>query len=624
MQLLEMSTKALASLINILIANAVFTRGSTKEDYADFVVELLTVGYGEHEPPAARVMQDALAKRAFVSLFEVCDPNEKVSVPKLNLCFNKAINALLGQDPEAVRARSSPGAPQKPRHIAATKSGRTGQTGHGRRKQAQDSGSGSGSETDSDTETAAQTEAAKAAKAADGSDEHEQTHAPTESLSAATEPTDSAFEQNAEQAHSTSETATAAPTEAAEAAEAADAPNEPGHTEATADSTERVFEPLGFKGPESDFDRAMDDFAHLLEAEKEPQGLQSPNTAEIAKLAEQAEHAHSSSETGSAESAESAEHSYAPVDVTMHDAADLREAEHTQQTQGLHPRDAGEDASVLLQPEMLEQSRVAVLEEQNAALQNAARIQAVHAAAQDAKIAELMQQARAAAILRAPRPKLTVVRASGSGGVEPKTPKTKKPSFHSGSVTGNTHTATHGRSYKERPMGGVPLCARVQAQSFATTYLGCRKGKGPLIPIKPSRIGKNVFSDIVVFLDDRDDGETQKNKLPRFLVFSDKYSDWKRDAVTHKMVEVPCVRPEFNVSPKALFDFSVSGSNGGVHQARMLAIQNAGTTIGPLGDAALTAYLPSEDEISRTAQWRNAPPPKRLKTTKSARVSDSD
>lgn len=621
MQLLEMSTKGLASLINILIANAVFTRGSTKEDHADFVVQLLTVGYGEHEPPAARVMQDALAKRAFIALFEVCHPNEKVSVPKLNLCFNKAINALLGQTPEdaeAVRSRSSPGAPQKPRHIAATKSGRTGRTGQGRRKQAQDSGSGSdsnsdsdsnsgsnsGSETDSDTETAAPTEAANVAKAADGPDE--QTHAPTESLSAPTEPTDSAFEQNAEQARPNSETASA---ESAESAESAGERNEPEHTE-------RVFEPLGFKEPESDFDRAMDDFAHLLEAEKEPQGLQPPNTAELAEIAaiaKIAEHAHSSSETEnaeteSAESAESAEHRDAPVDVTMHDAAD-----------------AGEDASVLLQPEMLEQSRVAVLEEQNAALRNAARVQAVQAALQDAKIAELIQQARASAPVRAPRPKLTVVCGSGSGGVEtPKTPNTKKRSFHSGSVTGNTHTATHGRSYKERPMGGVPLRARVQAQSFATTYLGRRKGKGPLIPIKPSRIGKNVFSDIVVFLDDRDDGETQKNKLPRFLVFSDKYSDWKRDPVTHKMVEVPCARPEFNVSPKALFDFSVSGSNGGVHRARMLAIQNAGTTIGPLGDAALTAYLPSEDEISRTAQWRNAPPPKRLKTTKPASDSDSD
>lgn len=620
MQLLEMSTKGLASLINILIANAVFTRGSTKEDHADFVVQLLTVGYGEHEPPAARVMQDALAKRAFIALFEVCHPNEKVSVPKLNLCFNKAINALLGQTPEdaeAVRSRSSPGAPQKPRHLAATKCGRAGRTGQGRRKQAQDSGSGSdsnsdsdsnsgsnsGSETDSDTETAAPTEAANVAKAADGPDE--QTHAPTESLSAPTEPTDSAFEQNAEQARPNSETASA---ESAESAESAGERNEPEHTE-------RVFEPL----VKSDFDLAMEDFAHLLE--NEPQVLSTIEKAEQ----ESAEHVHSSSETESAESAGPNEHSDAPVDVVMHDAADLREAEHTQHTQGLQPRDTGEDASVLLQPEMLEQSRVAVLEEQNAALRNAARVQAVQAALQDAKIAKLIQQARASAPVRAPRPKLTVVCGSGSGGVEtPKTPKTKKRSFHSGSVTGNTHTATHGTSYKERPMGGVPLRARIQAQSFATTYLGRRKGKGPLIPIKPSRIGKNVFSDIVVFLDDRDDGETQKNKLPRFLVFSDKYSDWKRDPVTHKMVEVPCVRTEFNVTPEALFSFSVSGSNGGVHKGRMLAIQNAGTTIGPLGDAALTAYLPSEDEISRTAQWRNAPPPKRLKTTKPASDSDSD
>jgi chemotaxis protein histidine kinase CheA len=385
------------------------------------------------------------------------------------------------------------------------------------------------------------------------------------------------------------------------------------------------------------FDAEAADSAKAAEAADSAADEQRDSPLDVAmqENQESAEHAHSSCETEASEASEASETAKpaeavetenakaadsakaadeqrdTPVDVAMHDAADPREGEHTQHAPG--PRDAGEIASAQPQPEQL---RVAVLEEQNAALQNAARVHAAHAAAQEAKIAELMQQARDAAHLRAPRPKrpkLSVVRASGSSEVE--TPKTKKRSFHSGSVTGNTLTGTHGKRYKEPPMGGVPLAARVQAQTFVTTYIGRRKGKGPLIPIKTSRIGKNAFSDIVSFLDDRDDGETQKNKLPRFLVFRDAYSDWKRDHATKQMIEVPCFRPEFNVTAKALFDFSVSGSNGGVHQARMLAIQNAGTTIGPLGDAALTAYLPSEDEISRTAQWRNAPPPKRIKTT---------
>jgi hypothetical protein len=287
--------------------------------------------------------------------------------------------------------------------------------------------------------------------------------------------------------------------------------------------------------------------------------------------------------------------------------------------------------------------QVAALGNQIAALQNAALVAAANTALLNARIAELEKQARdtaeaaeaaeAASAPRrprargVPRPTLSVVPDSGSGGVEK--PKTKKRGFHDGSVAGNTYAAVHGKSYKERPIGGVSLRARVQARSFGTTYLGRRTGSGPLIPFAPERKGKNLFVDIAVFLEDRDDGEKQKNKLRRYAVFCDTYNDWKRDPDTKEMVEVPCFRAEFNVTAEALFDFSVSGSNGGVHEGRMRAIKSAGSTIAPLGDAALIAYSPSYDELARTAQWRKAPPLKKLKTTKtksakSAFASDSD
>jgi hypothetical protein len=125
----------------------------------------------------------------------------------------------------------------------------------------------------------------------------------------------------------------------------------------------------------------------------------------------------------------------------------------------------------------------------------------------------------------------------------------------------------------------------------------------------------NVFDDVVRFLDDREDGETAAKKRKRFAVFRDRYTDRKRDHDTGEMVEFACFRPEVNVEPTALFAFSTAGANGGVHEARIRAIQRAGTTIGPLGEAALTAYSPSYEEMSRTAQWRKAPPAKRMKST---------
>ena len=60
--------------------------------------------------------------------------------------------------------------------------------------------------------------------------------------------------------------------------------------------------------------------------------------------------------------------------------------------------------------------------------------------------------------------------ATGSGGVEK--PPAKKRGFYVGSVDGNSHAGNHGKSYKERPMGAVPLRARVQAVLVEQLPLG--------------------------------------------------------------------------------------------------------------------------------------------------------
>jgi hypothetical protein len=446
------------------------------------------------------------------------------------------------------------------------------------------------------------------------------------------------------------ETGEAALTEAATSAEK---PNEPSELQSTMAPTESPTRVPLEEEPEPD-----PDMQDAREAEQ-PRNAAEINVAEIAELhtgeqgrlqtaeqkqAEQ-EKPEEAAPTEAAKESDKPEstHAESEADLVMLDVQDAAEqprndAESAESAESAENAEQGHSASAQPQQELSQPPRVATLEEKNAALQNAALVAAENTALLNARIAELEQQARvaeaaaAAAALRrprpraqaAPRPKLSIVADSGSGGVEK--PKTKKRGFHDGSVACNTYAAVHGRSYKERQMGGVPLRARVQARTFGTTYLGRRTGSGPLIPFAPERKGKNLFVDIAVFLEDRDDGETHRNKLRRYAVFCDTYNDWKRDPVTKEMVEVPCLRPEFNVTAEALFDFSVSGSNGGVHEGRMRAIKSAGTTIGPLGDAALSAYSPSYDELARTAQWRKAPPPKKLKTTKtkSAFASDSD
>jgi hypothetical protein len=94
-QLLEMSIKPLTALIDVVVANAVFTRGTTKEDYADFLANVLTVGHAKYKPPDAHTMQVAAAKRAFVVLLGVCRHDEHLTIPRLNRFFREAIIRLL-------------------------------------------------------------------------------------------------------------------------------------------------------------------------------------------------------------------------------------------------------------------------------------------------------------------------------------------------------------------------------------------------------------------------------------------------------------------------------------------------------------------------------------------------
>ena len=101
-----MSIKPLTALIDVVVANAVFTRGTTKDDYAHFLANVLTVGHAKYKPPDAHTMQVAAAKRSFVVLLGACRHDEHVTVPRLNRFFSEAIIRLLRQrDAEDAQAQ---------------------------------------------------------------------------------------------------------------------------------------------------------------------------------------------------------------------------------------------------------------------------------------------------------------------------------------------------------------------------------------------------------------------------------------------------------------------------------------------------------------------------------------